>query len=1007
MSIFLENQRISIKDDIQKKGRIDRVHKPSGGNQFYDLILDNGSFVTKAEHELIQEVLVFSPWDLFKQGNLSEYKNYSVANTIHKVRNTSANTLSTLKASRTLFKAYQFLPLVKMLRTDQRRILVADEVGLGKTIEAGHILLELLARGEVKNMLVLCSKSLREKWRLELENKFNVKCRIYDDTKGLIRDIEDGCTSNKKDLFCILNYEKFARNPNKVSNCLEACDYTFDLIICDEVHKLRNITNTSKNLKLHIANAKAVVFLTATPIMTDLNNLYHLLLLLDPEEFNNYEIFYNSMEMNKPFIKAVGQINSNVNFSDISSCLKQTELTSFISTKGNIENYSTASLSKFMSGDELFEMVLNQLDSLENNVTNRVKIQRMLLELNSLNHIFSRTRKKDVLDENDVVERDVKTVSIELTDSERYLYQDLINQYDEKHSLGLITKKRQISSSIVAYHSNREDLINGQYDTKIFDSKFEKFIHVLNKSLSMDQKLIVFAFFTNTLLYLKAKLEEKGFRTEIIYGQIKNRDERIEHFKNNSEIQVLLSSEVGSEGLDLQFCNTVINYDLPWNPMVVEQRIGRIDRIGQKSKIINVFNFILKDTIEEMIYERLFRRIELFKSSLGAIEEILGDVEDGANFITKGIEELYRSNFSEKEIHARLDRAAMAFHQEEKNLETIAIELTDTLTNDAYFKGEITRIRDNRRYLTSTELENFVKSLIEEHLPFLLLTELKPELFSLQGSRKHMKLLFDFIKKHIDAPHINPEVNKLYRDFFLKNEGALFIELTFSQEFAFKEKKVEYISAFHPLINAISNYFIGLSREKNQVNKITISSEFLEEITLTKGLYLLVIFNMNTTKYANGLLNGKNTTLHTLCIDFTGEQIQFLENDKSDLLNGIMEEHGEPFSLEHEIDYEVFVESFREQIMQRINSFESDLQIQNEAIYFSSLKRKINQEIDFLEKRVKRNNKMLSEGQGIANIIQAEINNAEQRKMDLQAKLANSKLIVEHGLVSINLVQIK
>ena len=151
MSNFKIGDRISLKENVNHKGEIQFVHPLSRNVQYYDILFDDNNESTRAEYEIVNEVKTQSAWSIFSSGHLFDHENFKIANTIHKVQNTSANTLSTLKASRTLFKPYQYLPLVKILRSDNRRILIADEVGLGKTIEAGHILLELLSRGEVKN----------------------------------------------------------------------------------------------------------------------------------------------------------------------------------------------------------------------------------------------------------------------------------------------------------------------------------------------------------------------------------------------------------------------------------------------------------------------------------------------------------------------------------------------------------------------------------------------------------------------------------------------------------------------------------------------------------------------------------------------------------------------------------------------------------------------------------------------------------------------------------------
>ena len=128
--------------------------------------------------------------------------------------------------------------------------------------------------------------------------------------------------------------------------------------------------------------------------------------------------------------------------------------------------------------------------------------------------------------------------------------------------------------------------------------------------------------------YLEKKLSEKGFKIGKIDGDIEpeERYDIINQFKEG-KFDILLSSEVGSEGLDMQFCNVIFNYDLPWNPMRVEQRIGRIDRIGQKAEKLFVFNLVVKGTIEDRIYSRLYDRLGIFESSIGELEPILGDIQ--------------------------------------------------------------------------------------------------------------------------------------------------------------------------------------------------------------------------------------------------------------------------------------------------------------------------------------------------------------------------------------------
>ena len=168
---------------------------------------------------------------------------------------------------------------------------------------------------------------------------------------------------------------------------------------------------------------------------------------------------------------------------------------------------------------------------------------------------------------------------------------------------------------------------------------------------------------------------------------------------------MLLSSEVGSEGLDMQFCDALVNYDLPWNPMVVEQRIGRIDRFGQKSPIVNIYNLVVKDSIQEDIYTRLLDRIGIFRGCIGDLEAILDkDLDRRENIGVRNIrewfsaleKELYCTEITREQRNEKIDAIERAIITEQKNVEAISEGLTDTLTNDIYFKNEIESIQDRK-----------------------------------------------------------------------------------------------------------------------------------------------------------------------------------------------------------------------------------------------------------------------------------------------------------------------
>ncbi len=998
------NQRVSLKNNIKKKGTITYVHMNTGGFQFYDVIFDDGDSSSKNEMELCSEIIIKTPWDLLAENSFSDYQNYSLANTLHKIKNTTTNTLSTLKASRTIFKPYQYLPLIKILKSSNKRILVADEVGLGKTIEAGHILLELSARSEVRNCLIVCTKALSLKWKTELQEKFNFNFKVYDTTNELIKDLENDIHLNKKSIFGIVNYEKF-RN-EQLQELILNNGYGFDLIVADEAHRLRNKNKQYQGFKKSLELSSAAVFMTATPIMTDLKNLYNLLHLLDSSTFFEYQIFFNAIEINKPFIKALNKLNNNSSLIEIKQDLENTKIGQFIYKDKKINQLGTRNITDIFSGDKLFSTLMSDLNENNYSINDKVKIQQKLIELNSLNYIYSRTRKKDVLKNTDIIKRNAKRIIVNISEQEMKLYEELMYSYNEDNHLALIQQKRQISSSIVAFFSNRKELENGIYNKTIFDSKYHRFNKLISEYINgEDNKIVVFAFFTNTLLYLKCKLLENGIKAEIIYGDIKNRDERIEKFKNDSSIKVLLSSEVGSEGLDLQFCNSIINYDLPWNPMVVEQRIGRIDRIGQKSPVVNIYNLFLANTIEERIYYRLYERIKLFEQSIGALEEILGDNIDDNMLIEKQLNDIFINQLTLEQENEKLDQIALAIETEKIHLEKINSELTDSLTNDAYFKNELDVIEKNKRYLTGNELLIFIKKLIKEAFAYVRFNSLSEDDFELIISKNDKKTFYEFLKNNLDSPNDNNEINELFRKFLINTKDKDSIHFTLNQEVAYSNSKIEYLSFFHPIINSGANYFISKSYDKNQANNLSLNKKYFTKTKIDEGYYILVNYEVVIEKNQFGKIISQSI-LRSSIVDLNLEEISFLDTLQTDEFISLINDYSERFNSNIELNKEI-IDLIRTPISLEISRIETLIYSEQKLVFESFINRKKNQEIEFIDYQLEQTKQLLIENKGIERINLKKKSELLAKKDELISLCELSMIKSNNKLISINLVEIK
>lgn len=736
-----------INYETQDKGVIITVHPPKRGRQMYTVMYHSGDS-DELEQELSPDINLRDLFDRCKQNIYGSYGDFLLTNTTFKIQNSNNNSISSLKASKTIFKGYQYKPLLKFVNSDSNRVLIADEVGLGKTIEAGHILSEIKARGELKNALIVCPKSLQEKWKTELKEKFGIVFKIYTKVDDLINDIKDYNGSVR----AIVNYEKIrikrgdkskqedkiTTNRKKSADLLSILDdgKRFDLIICDEAHKLRNHTTlTYQGMQNLVRPAAAVIFLTATPIMISDRNLYNLLHLLDEYRFSEYQMFENTLQANKPFIKALSMLNNSIPLKEIADFLQNE--TVVIRTEINerviVQNYK---LSELNSDIRLYGKILDGCYNGEDSPHLRARLQYDISSLSPMNNIFSRTRKRDVTTDLSQAERKPHTRRVTLKEHERELFDKIISQYEDDNSyvdwnddvkmlpgtaLGLVQKKRRVASSVYASESDTRDLVQGidKY-AHLPDAKVEELLSIIDEVFAKSKrKIIVFALFKDTIKYLAIRLKKAGYNSLYIDGDIDNRSELLAEFRDNDNVQIFLSSEVGSEGLDMQFCNTMVNYDLPWNPMVVEQRIGRIDRFGQESPVVNIYNIIVKDSIQEQIYSRLLERIGIFKESIGDLEAILDkeleieglDCRNISQLFSKVERTFYCTELTPSEIEVKLSQIQRAIETEKENLKSVEDGLNNTLTNDVYFKSEINRILRRNAYVSEAELVNYINLL--------------------------------------------------------------------------------------------------------------------------------------------------------------------------------------------------------------------------------------------------------------------------------------------------------
>ncbi len=898
MALYSQGDKV-IQVNTKDKGIIVAIGPCGrGGRQLYKVSY-NGNEQDELEGNLMADCDMSDPFERCRHNIYGSFIEFTKINTTFKIKNSNVSTVSSLKASRTLFRAYQFKPLLKFLNSDNKRILVADEVGLGKTIEAGHIMLELKARNEFRNALVICPISLQNKWKSELQEKFGLTFTIVESVKQLIQMLSDHDGSTR----AIINYDKIrskkssdkdAEEQNVLLRFLEGSNKRFSFILCDEAHKMRNDnTQTYKGAEKLIESADSVVFLTATPIMINEHNLFNLLHLLDSQVYSNYSIFEQGLRVNAPFIRALSELTTKKSLHAIAADLMNSEVT--IRQEINERIYmETHVLSEHFKEFPIFRRIIERMTQEEDSLTLRSQLQYDIMSMSQMNQVFSRTRKREVTTDWSQAERHPYPCIIPLYKDEQIEFDKVIENYIDDNSytdwygeqhltqggaLGLVQKKRQVASSVYAYMNDYDRLVAGhdEYADKP-DAKVDELLKIISKVFENGtNKIIVFGLFKKTLYYLAIRLRKAGYQSVMIHGDIQDRQSILDEFRINPNIQIMLSSEVGSEGLDMQFCNTMVNYDLPWNPMVVEQRIGRIDRFGQESPIVHIYNMIVKDSIQEDIYLRLLERIGIFHESIGEMEAILDpDIEGDPSKRGQSLQQLYSGMekeffckcLSRQERQKKIDEIARAYINEKENLKKIEEGLTNALTNDAYFRNEINRILNNNAYVTEVELKSYIEMLIKEHLSTCHLTDVGSGIYALELPKSNTRVLREFLLQYMPS---GDENYSLFKHFINTIDDEQSIEITFDQEVAYKKRNVIFVNMYNPIIQAALLFFDQQGNNHECTFRFDVKSSDMG-LGVKPGKYFLAVYQVETSKIIFGTKK-VTKTLHPILYDIQANQI--------------------------------------------------------------------------------------------------------------------------------------
>lgn len=664
---FKPGDIVRLKAEPGKTGAIIAVQKGDPENRYQ--VFHDGAVVTYYESQLEPTAKVPARMTVKPDG-------LHAAMTSLQLRHPSTTHLFSLFASRINFVPYQFRPVLKLIQSDRPRMLIADEVGVGKTIEAGLILKELQARRDLKSVLVICPKPLvaERKWQQEMK-RFDERFEHLDGASlryCLDETHLDGIWPQQY-ARAILPYSLLdesllmgkQQGRNKQRGLIDFDPPpVFDLVIVDEAHAIRNTdTWAHRNVRYFCENAEAVVLMSATPIQLGDHDLYNLLNLLRPDVMTSKQAFQQMAEPNPHLNAAIAIARA------ASADWKNAALTL-------LNNALTTAWGRgVLVNDPKTQQIRDALLSDDDSPQTRLTLIRQLEELYTFAPFINRTRRRDI--GHYFTTRKPETVTVEFTPEQAALHHDLLDLLARMlaHRHGdfnlrfmLSTVRRQIASCVFGLAPLLKDMLSrhlsqlelselgddGDLDqtsqilnefradvdalirranalTTGSDPKLQAFLKVIDdKQKLANNKLLVFTCFRHTWEYLAANLRHAQTRVGLIHGNIPDDERRAlrNRFSLSKEdpeaLDVLLSSEVGCEGLDYQFCDALVNYDLPWNPMRIEQRIGRIDRYGQLSPSVVIYNLITPGTVDAEIYDRCLLRIGIFQQALGGSEEILG-----------------------------------------------------------------------------------------------------------------------------------------------------------------------------------------------------------------------------------------------------------------------------------------------------------------------------------------------------------------------------------------------
>ena len=677
----------------------------------------------------------------------------------------------------------------RVLELPRIRFLIADDPGAGKTIMAGLIIKELKLRYQVDSILIVVPGHLKDQWRREMKDRFEEKFVFVD--RGLMSSLYGENVWNHENQ--LITSIDFAKQDNIIPSISSS---QFDLVIVDEAHKMsayrygKKLEKTSRYKLGEVLSriSTHLLFLTATPHKGDPENFRLFLDLLEPGFFATIEMVHESIAQkdNPLFIRRIKEdlkgfdgkplfLPRNVEtlgFNLGSDSVPEKDLYNHLSEYVNTQ-YNKA-LMKDKNRNVAFALIILQ--------------RRLASSTYALLRSIERRRRRliDLLDGAEVKNKSSTNFDLEITEDlseeERWREEEIwetLSVAENREEL-----KKEINT-LEALASEAQAIINQEIEIKL--TELRNTLKQFNERFH-GEKILIFTEARDTLEYLRQRIVEWGYTVSVIHGSMRLEDRIAAESEFRNKTQIMVATEAAGEGINLQFCHLMINYDIPWNPNRLEQRMGRIHRYGQTKEVF-IVNLVAEDTREGKVLKTLFDKIEAIKEALGSdkVFDVLSEV-------------LYDKNLSQ----LLLEAAANA-----RNIDEILQEI-DVVVDSEYINQVKERLGESlaTRYIDYTRIEEMSDRAREHRLSPEYTEAFFRKAFETIGGKYRVR------KDELLAIDSVPfDLRKLANeDGFKRKYGTVlraYPKTTFDKDVAFKDSSVEFITFGHPLFEAVLAWVEG------------------------------------------------------------------------------------------------------------------------------------------------------------------------------------------------------